>query len=137
MIPGDLELIRADAARLERHADRFAAEFYATLFDLDPALRRLFPDDLTQQRRKLFDEITVLVERATADESPDAVDDLADHARALGSRHEVYGVETPMYATVEVALLAALDETVDDFDDVHRGAWSRLYRIVAAAMHGH
>jgi hemoglobin-like flavoprotein len=137
MTPGDRALVAADAAALGEHADQFADEFYATLFDLDPSLRPLFPDELEQQRKKLFDEFSVLIERAATADTPTAVDGLVDRARALGDRHEVYGVEPPMYALVEIALLAALDETVDGFDDDHRAAWSRVYRLVAASMQGH
>ena len=39
-----------------------------------------------------------------------------------------------MYRPVGVALLAALRETVDGFDDEHARAWSTLYRLVADTM---
>ena len=132
--PIDQDLIAADAEQLRSRANEFAAEFYATLFELDPSLRPLFPEDLAAQRVKLIAELDVLVARVVAVDGTDDVDRFAAHAGELGERHEVYGVEAPMYESVGVALLGALGETVDGFDDDHAAAWRRLYQLVAAAM---
>ena len=134
MTPGDLDLIERDAALLAGAADAFSHEFYATLFELEPAVRPMFPEDLVEQRRKLLDELGVLVERATAIATGAPVDRFVDRARELGERHELYGVTAPMYRLVELALLAGLRHVVDDFDDDHERAWTRLHRLVAAAM---
>ena len=121
MTPHDRSLVADDAVRLRQVADAFAREFYATLFELDPALRRLFPDDLAGQRTKLIAELDVLVA-------------FEERAATLGRRHEVYGVEGSMYESVGTALVGALAETLPDFDDDHLEAWNRLYRVVAGAM---
>lgn len=132
--PGDLELIDDDMAVLSTSADRFTSEFYATLFELAPDLRPLFATDLAAQRTKLFDELSVLVERAAALAHPGDVHDFEARAGELGRRHEVYGVTATMYDTVERALLGAMYEVVPGFDEQHERSWTRLYRIVAGAM---
>lgn len=137
MTPADRAVISDDVAVLAARADDFAREFYATLFDLDPSTRRLFDDDIEAQRTKLFDELSVLVDRATSVGTPQELSGFADRAGRLGERHEVYGVTAPMYDVVGVALLAALRTTVDDFDGEHEVAWTRLYRLVAASMQQH
>ena len=134
MTPDDVVLVERDASLLADVADRFTREFYATLFELEPAVRPLFPDDLAAQREKLLAELGVLVDRATAVASGAPVADLVGRARDLGERHELYGVTAPMYRLVELALLAALRHVVDDFDDAHERAWTRLHRLVASAM---
>lgn len=134
MTPADRLIIEADAVRLTGAADEFATEFYATLFELEPSLRQLFPERLDEQRAKLVTELDVLVARALDTESPDDLARFDRRARDLGSRHELYGVEAPMYELVGVALVGALAETLDDFDDDHILAWQRLYRLVAATM---
>ena len=134
MNPEDRRLIESDAARLGERSEQFTTEFYATLFELDPTVRRLFPDDVTEQRQKLFDELHILVTRAVECDGPADVERFAAHARELGERHELYGVEAPMYEHVGVALIGALAEVVDDFDERHADAWRRLYRLVAGTM---
>ena len=134
MTPDDIELVEGDVAHLSASADRFTAEFYATLFDLDPDVRRLFPADIDAQRAKLFEELGVLVSRATQIVDDDSVAAFVARAHELGERHEVYGVTAPMYRLVEISLLAALRDVVPDFDDGHERAWTRLYRLVAGSM---
>lgn len=136
MTPADLALVEADLPVLTEHGDRFAAEFYATLFELAPELRSMFPTDMAAQRRKLFDELSVLVERARQVADAASVDAFVERARDLGDRHDGYGVTAPMYRVVEVALLAAVREVVPrhDLEDAHQRAWTRLYRMVAGAM---
>lgn len=137
MTPDDIELVERDVATLRTAAERFTTEFYATLFELDPDVRRLFPADIDAQRAKLFDELHVLVGRATQITDDASVNAFVERAHELGDRHEVYGVTPPMYRLVEVSLLAALRDVVPDFDDGHERAWSRLYRLVAGSMqHG-
>ena len=46
MTPHELELIVADGEAVRERPDPFANVFYATLFELAPATRSLFPDDL-------------------------------------------------------------------------------------------
>lgn len=132
--PFDLELLQVGARAVQSSADEFTREFYATLFELDPSLRRLFPDRLDAQRDKLLAELNVLIEHATAVVDGSTIDSLVDEADALGTRHDVYGVTARMYESVGVAFLAALREVVPNFDDDHARAWSRLYRLVSGAM---
>jgi hemoglobin-like flavoprotein len=130
--PEDLTTIDHDVAVIEAHRDRFTSEFYATLFEIDPELRRLFPHDMDGQQRKLFDELAVLIERGTGIRDTESRDHFVARSRDLGERHEVYGVEPRMYELVGVALTAALREVGVDAD--HIEAWDRLYRLVSSSM---
>lgn len=134
MTPTELSLIEADAAALERDPDRFARAFYATLFDVAPETRSMFPDDLTAQRTKLMIELTELVHAGTVTAGAGSLDRFVERAGALGRRHRDYGVTASMYGPVGVALLAALGECVDGFDDAHAEAWRGLYQVVADTM---
>lgn len=134
MTPTDLALVEHDAAVFTERPDEFARAFYATLFDLAPESRGLFPDDMTAQRVKLTDELRVLLEAADVLRSGGSLDGFAARARDLGRRHREYGVSAAAYAPVGVALVAALRDTIDGFDDEHAGAWERLYQVVADTM---
>lgn len=132
MTPEDLVAIRQDIGVVESARSGFTSEFYATLFELDPTLRPLFPDDIADQERKLFDELAVLVEHGTAINNAATRDRFVARAQALGGRHELYGVEPRMYDLVGVALIAALREVGVGAE--HTASWERLYRLVASSM---
>lgn len=131
MTPTDLNLITDSAAALD--PEPFAACFYDTLFELAPAARALFPDDLREQRAKLMNELTTLIGFATSAADGD-VDRFVARAHRLGARHTTYGAEPEHYDIVGAALLAALRDHVTDWSDPHETAWSRLYRLVATTM---
>ena len=61
MTPCQIDLVRTSFASVEPIADAAATIFYRRLFDLDPSLRRLFPNDLAAQRRNLMQTLTMVV----------------------------------------------------------------------------
>lgn len=132
MTPDDLALIAADGAVIHEAPERFAVEFYATLFEIAPETRSLFPDDMVQQRGKLVDELLFLIDAGTgrsADLGP-----FLDRARDLGRRHAGYGVTDADYAPVGTALTTALRSCVREWDGAHERAWSTLFRLTADVM---
>lgn len=134
MQPTQLDMIEQDGRVLRDRGDRFARAFYATLFDVAPETEALFAADLTAQRAKLVDELDELVATAVAWRAAEHLGGFVERAHALGARHDGYGVTAGMYRPVGVALLAALRETLDDFDGEHERAWTTLYRLVADTM---
>jgi hemoglobin-like flavoprotein len=131
--PEELDLIRADGVLLGAEADAFSATFYELLFEIAPASRSLFPDDLLAQRGKLVDELTFLVDAATAGATDD-LEAFIDRAHELGRRHAGYGVVGADYAAVEMSLLGALRATLSNWDDFHDAAWIRLFRLISDVM---
>ena len=133
MTPEELELITADGHVVRGCPDDFARSFYATLFELAPETRELFPEDLTAQRGKLVNELLFLVDTATDHEGL-GLDGFIARARELGKRHAGYGVTNRDYAPVGAALVAALRSCVPAWDDDHDVAWRKLYRLIADVM---
>jgi hemoglobin-like flavoprotein len=129
MTPEQLETVASTAARVEARSERFSGAFYDHLFTNWPATRALFPDDLTEQRVKLADEVVFLAEVASDFQG------FAARTRELGARHAHYGVKVDHYAAVESALLAALAAVLGDgFTAEVSAAWRRLYAIVVETM---
>lgn len=133
MTPEEVALVRTDAATLRRAAGEVSAEFYETLFELDPSLRALFPDDLAQQRRKFVVELDTMVELATSMFEL-GHDRFASQAAALGRRHDAYGTTADHYRIAGEALLGTMETTVAHWNDDHALAWEKLYRLVSSAM---
>jgi hemoglobin-like flavoprotein len=129
MTPRQIELVRSSFAIVEPIADVAATIFYRRLFDLDPALRDLFPADLTAQRRNLMQTLTVVVRGL------DRLDHIVPAVEALGRRHTGYGVRPEHFETVGAALLETLEEGLGAvFTSETRDAWAAAYGLLAEVM---
>ena len=129
MTSRQIQLIQESFALVAPSADSVATSFYERLFELDPALRSLFPPDLTEQRRKLMQMLTVAVGMLNRPEA------LIPVLESLGRRHAGYGVRDEHYDTVGAALLWTLERGLGAaFTNEVRTAWTTLYKLVATTM---
>ncbi len=131
MTPQQIALVQESWEKVVPIAETAADIFYKTLFELDPALRPLFPDDLAEQKKKLMAMLGRVIP------SLHKLDTLLDAVADLGARHAGYGVEPSQYDTVGKALLSTLAAGLgDDFDIQTRHAWTAAYSILAGTMIG-
>jgi hemoglobin-like flavoprotein len=130
MTPNEVGLIKASWAAVEPIADTAAELFYGRLFELDPALQRLFRrTDMAAQRKVLMQTLAVVVK------SLDRLDQIVPAVQALGRRHAGYGVRAQHYDTVGAALLWTLEQGLGDaFTPEVRGAWTEAYGTLASVM---
>jgi hemoglobin-like flavoprotein len=130
MTPTEILLIRDSWTAVEPIADNAATLFYGRLFELDPAIERLFRrTDMAGQRKILMQTLSVVVK------SLDKLDQIVPAVQALGRRHAGYGVREAHYATVGEALLWTLGEGLGDgFTPDVRAAWTTAYGTLATVM---
>jgi hemoglobin-like flavoprotein len=130
MTPADIVLIRDSWAAVEPIADTAAGLFYGRLFELDPAIERLFRrTDMAAQRKNLMQTLTVVVK------SLDRLEQIVPAVQALGRRHAGYGVREEHYATVGAALLWTLEQGLGDaFTAPVHDAWATAYGTLASVM---
>jgi hemoglobin-like flavoprotein len=130
MTPTEVGLIRESWAAVEPIADTAASLFYGRLFELDPAIERLFRrTDMAAQRKVLMQTLTVVVK------SLDRLDQIVPAVQALGRRHAGYGVREEHYATVGAALLWTLEQGLgESFTPPVRDAWTTAYGTLASVM---
>lgn len=129
MTHDQIALVQTSFTRLAPQADAVAQAFYARLFQIDPALRAMFPADLGPQRAKLMQMLAVAVQGLS---NPQA---LLPLAATLGQRHAHYGVRAAHYDTVGQALLDTLRAGLGaDFTPVLEQAWRGVYSSLAGAM---
>ena len=103
--------------------------FYERLFYMAPSLRRMFPADMRDQKRKLMVMIAAAVQGLSD------LDTLAPQLMALGARHAGYGVTDTHYKTVGEALIWTLERGLANaFTPQVARAWTRVYLLVAATM---
>ena len=132
MTPAQVDMIRTSWTAVEPIGDVAATLFYDRLFELDPALRRLFArTDMAQQKKILIQTLTVVVK------SIDRLDQLVPAIEALGRRHAGYGVRAEHYETVGAALLWTLGRGLGDgFTPELEAAWTEAYTTLASVMIG-
>ena len=125
----DTMLVRASFLRVVHMQDVASDLFYHRLFELAPELRELFPDDLSEQKRKLM---------ATLGTAVGKLDDLATlipSVKSLGARHVAYGAKTEHYEIVGRALVWTLERGLGAaFTPDMRSAWTKVYDVLATTM---
>jgi len=103
--------------------------FYDRLFETAPDVRALFPDDLSEQKKKL---ITML---ATAVSNLHQLETVASAVQDLGRRHVAYGVTEAHYAPVGDALIWTLEKGLGaEFTPEVKLAWTATYATLRGVM---
>ena len=125
----DILLVQLSWRKVLPIKDTFAELFYLKLFEIDPALRPLFTDDLEQQGEKLVQMISAAVRGL------ERLDALLPVVRELGVRHNVYGVREEHYGPVGTALLWTLEQALRaDFTSEVKSAWIKTYGVLSQTM---
>jgi len=129
MTPEQIALVQGSWQKVVPIKDKAAELLYGKLFELDPALQRLFKGDMREQGRKLTAMLNTIVSKLSH------LDELVPAAQALGRRHAGYGVKEEHYATVGEAFLWTLSAGLGDaFTDDVKTAWTVAYTTLANVM---
>lgn len=129
MQPEKIVLIQNSFEQVIPIADTAASIFYDRLFALDPSLRRLFPEDMTEQRKKLMMMLNTAVHGLWRPEK------LIPVLQQLGARHAGYGVRREHFDTVGQALLGTLAQGLgNEFTPEVEAAWREAYTLIATTM---
>ena len=103
--------------------------FYSKLFFDNPELRKMFPEDMEGQYRKLLDMLNTIIERL------EKIDELKGDIVAMAKRHEGYGVKPEQYSAVGIALIWTLQKRLGtEWTDEVRSAWVNCYAILSGTM---
>jgi hemoglobin-like flavoprotein len=125
----DIALVQRTWEQVVPIADTAAQLFYDRLFELDPSLRSMFASDMTEQRKKLMQMITVAVRGLSR------IEELVPAIQALGRRHANYGVTDAHYDTVGAALLWTLERGLGEaYTAEAHAAWAATYNTLATVM---
>lgn len=129
MKPRQIGLIRESWDKVFPIADTAAELFYGKLFELNPELKKLFPEEMQEQGRKLMTMIN------TAVNSLDNIEAVVPALQESDRRHVDYGVKDEDYDTVAEALIWTLGQGLgDDFTDDVKEAWVVVYTVLATTM---
>ena len=129
MNPAQINLVQESFAKVAPISEQAATLFYDRLFEVAPAVKVMFPADMTEQRKKLMATLAVVVNGLSNLES------VLPAASALAKRHVSYGARPEHYPVVGGALLWTLEKglgeawTADVAD-----AWTAAYGTLSGYM---
>jgi hemoglobin-like flavoprotein len=132
----DVPLDRALTQRLQasfvsfaREPDAFAARFYERLFGKYPALRPMFPADMTNQRKKLVGTLEQVVRLLEVPAGSRAV---IEH---LGREHARVGARREHYPLVVAELLGAMaDHAGPAWSAELESDWRQMLELLSLGM---
>jgi hemoglobin-like flavoprotein len=129
MNPTQIKLVQDSFARVAPISEQAAVLFYDRLFEVAPPVRAMFPDDMTEQRKKLMATLAVVVNGLSNLEA------VLPAASALAKRHVSYGAKPEHYPVVGGALLWTLEKGLGDaWTPEVAEAWTAAYGTLAGYM---
>jgi methyl-accepting chemotaxis protein len=125
----NLEALETSFDLVAPRGDELMDEFYSRLFAAAPAVKPLFPDDLSRQKVMLLGAL-VLLRKSLRD-----LDSIVPKLRDLGARHVAYGAKPEHYPVVGTVLIASMAAVAGDaWTAEYEAAWAEAFEIVAATM---
>jgi hemoglobin-like flavoprotein len=129
MTPDEVKLVQQSFSKVAPISDQAAILFYDRLFEVAPPVRSMFPDDMTEQRKKLMMMLAAVV--GGLGDLPS----ILPAASALAKRHVAYGAKAEHYPVVGSALLWTLEKGLGEAwtPDV-AAAWTTAYGTLSGYM---
>ncbi len=125
----EIELLRDSLFALQEQKQLAASVFYENLFEIDPSLRPMFEEDLTEQSNKALFAFGAVVAQIHD------LDVCREMTRGLAKRHVGYGVLPEHYPKVGDAVIATVTMVMEDaMTPEIEAAWRKAYAAVAGAM---
>lgn len=129
MTPQQITLVKTTWAQVVPIKEKAAELFYGKLFELDPAVKPLFKDDIVEQGKKLMMAINTVVN------SLDKIETMVPIIQDMGRRHAGYGVKSQHYDTVGAALIWTLGTGLGQaFTPEVKEAWVGAYTLLSTVM---
>jgi nitric oxide dioxygenase len=129
MTPDQIKLVQQSFAKVAPISDQAATIFYNRLFEVAPAVKVMFPEDMTEQRKKLMATLAVVVNGLSD------LPSILPAASALAIRHVSYGARREHYPVVGAALLWTLEQGLGSaWTSEVAGAWTAAYDTLSSYM---
>ncbi len=96
--------LAASFALVEPRMDAVISTFYTKLFETAPAVRSMFPADMSGQEKHLGSALKLVAKNVAN------IENLAEPLREMGARHAGYGTQEAHYPVVRDTMIFALSE---------------------------
>jgi len=125
-----IEDLQASFREMAPRSGSLAIAFYDLLFAKNPALRVMFPEDMTSQRGKLTETLITVIENLRQSEA------MKQRLRTLGAKHIGYGARHEHYPVVCECLLEAMRRVSPRWSPTLEADWQRALKLISANMLG-
>ena len=123
-------------ARLEKSFNLLAPRgpelvdrFYAQLFSKHPALRPMFPADMSEQKKKLLASLVLVIENIRDAQK------LEQPLQDLGARHAGFGAQAEHYPVIRDTLVSVMAEMAGEvWNDQLTQDWNGALDFVSSVM---
>ena len=124
-----VKLVQESFAKVVPISEQAAVLFYGRLFEIAPAVKAMFPADMTEQRKKLMMMLAAVVNGLGNLQS------ILPAASALAKRHVDYGARPEHYPVVGGALLWTLEKGLGAaWTPEVAKAWTAAYGTLSGYM---
>ena len=129
MTPDQITLIQQSFSKVAPISEQAAVLFYDRLFEVAPSVRAMFPEDMTEQRKKLMGMLAAVVGGLSNLET------ILPAASALAKRHVAYGAVAEHYPVVGATLLWTLEQGLGEAWTLELAkAWTEAYGVLSGYM---
>ena len=129
MTPEQITLVQQSFSKVAPISEQAAVLFYDRLFEIAPQVKTMFPDDMTEQRRKLMMMLAAVVKGLGN------LEQILPAASALAKRHVGYGAKAEHYPVVGAALLWTLERGLGEgWTPELAEAWGVAYDTLSVYM---
>jgi nitric oxide dioxygenase len=129
MTPDEVKIVQHSFAKVAPISDQAATIFYNRLFEVAPQVKMMFPEDMTEQRKKLMATLAAVVNGLTD------LPSILPAASALAIRHVSYGARREHYPVVGAALLWTLEKGLGEaWTPEVANAWTAAYETLSGYM---
>lgn len=129
MTPQQIALVQQSFSKVAPISEAAAVLFYDRLFDVAPSVRAMFPEDMTEQRKKLMGMLAAVVSGLSNLET------ILPAASALAKRHVAYGAKAEHYPVVGATLLWTLEKGLGEaWTPELATAWTDAYGVLSGYM---
>lgn len=125
----EIDILRESLVVLQENKELGTSVFYENLFEVDPSLRPMFDEDLTEQSNKALFAFGAIVAQI-----PD-LEVCREMTRELAVRHVAYGVLPEHYVSVGAAVIKTVEMVMGvAMSSEIAVSWQKAYDAVAAVM---
>lgn len=118
----EINLMRTSFEGIITDINETVTVFYKHLFEIDPALRGMFKDDIESQGGKLMAMLVTIIT------SYDRLDSVQTEMQELGELHVDFSVKPEQFEPVGEALIRTFEERLGDkFTSEVKEIWGRVY----------
>lgn len=129
MTPQQIALVQQSFSQVASISEAAAVLFYDRLFEVAPFVRAMFPEDMTEQRKKLMGMLAAVVSGLSNLET------ILPAASALAKRHVAYGAKPEHYPVVGATLLWTLEKGLGEaWTPELATAWTDAYGVLSGYM---